>query len=156
MANSIVSQLLFLEKEDPTKEINLYINSPGGAVTSGLAIFDTMNMIKAPVNTICIGQAASMGAFILSQGSKRYCAQSARVMIHQPLGGAQGQATDMLIQVREIERIKEFLTRHIAKRCKRPYEEVLAACERDNFMDAYEARNYGLVDEVLEHTKKFD
>lgn len=156
MANSIVSQLLFLEKEDPTKDINLYINSPGGVVTSGMAIFDTMNMIKAPVNTICIGQAASMGAFILSQGSKRFCTQSARVMIHQPLGGAQGQATDMEIQVKEILRIKEYLTKNIAKRCKRPYEEVLAACERDNFMDAYESKAFGLVDEVLEHSKKFD
>lgn len=154
MANSIVSQLMFLEKENPEKAISMYINSPGGVVTAGMAIFDTMRTISAPVHTFCIGQAASMGAFLLSQGDKRYCAQSARVMIHQPLGGAQGQATDMEIQVKEILRIKEELTRHIANRSNHDYDYVYKACERDNFMSAYEAKAFGIVDEVVEHKKK--
>jgi ATP-dependent Clp protease protease subunit len=154
MANSIVSQLLFLDKENPDAEISMYINSPGGSVTAGLSIFDTMKMIKAPINTICIGQACSMGAFLLSQGEKRFCAPSARVMIHQPSGGFQGQATDIGIQHDEIMRLKSFLTLKLANRSHITYKQMYALCERDHFLGAEQCLELGLIDSVLEHTKK--
>ncbi len=150
MANLIVAQMLFLEAEDHQKPINLYINSPGGSVTAGLSIYDTMKYLSCPVNTLCLGQAASMGAFILSSGEKRRALPNARIMIHQPLGGAQGQATDMVITVNEILRMKENLTRILAKNSKQTYEKVLADCERDNFMSAQQALAYGLIDEIVE------
>lgn len=151
MANLIVAQLLFLEAEDPEKDIYLYINSPGGVVTAGLAIYDTMNFIKPDVATLCTGQAASMGAFLLSAGAKgkRFALPNARVMIHQPLGGARGQATDILIQAEEILRLKKILTQGLADHSNQPYEKVAADTERDNFMSAEEAKEYGLIDKVL-------
>lgn len=151
MANLIVAQLLFLEAEDPEKDIYLYINSPGGVVTAGLAIYDTMNFIKPDVATLCTGQAASMGAFLLSAGAKgkRFALPHARIMIHQPLGGARGQATDIQIQAEEILRLKEMLTRRMAEHSDQTYEKVLADTERDNFMSAQEAADYGLIDKVL-------
>jgi ATP-dependent Clp protease protease subunit len=151
MAASIVAQLLFLEAQDPDKDIYIYINSPGGVITSGMAIYDTMNYIKPDIVTICNGQAASMGAFLLSSGTpgKRYALPSARVMIHQPLGGAQGQATDIRIQTEEILRMKEDLTRIIANNCGKKYKRVAKDTERDNFMSAEEAKEYGLIDEVM-------
>ena len=147
MANLIVAQLLFLESENPDKDISLYINSPGGAVTAGLAIYDTMQFIKPDVSTVCLGQAASMGAFLLSGGAKgkRFCQPNSRVMIHQPSGGAQGQATDIDIQAKEILIIREKLNRLMAEHTGQPMETI----ERDNFMDALTAKEYGLVDEVL-------
>ncbi len=151
MANLIVAQLLFLEAEDPEKDIYLYINSPGGVVTAGLAIYDTMNFIKPDVATLCTGQACSMGAFLLSGGAKgkRFALPNARVMIHQPLGGAQGQATDIQIQAREILKLKDMLTRKIAEHSGQPFDKVTADTERDNFMSAQEAVEYGLIDKVL-------
>ncbi|HDL4988440.1 TPA: ATP-dependent Clp endopeptidase proteolytic subunit ClpP [Mannheimia haemolytica] len=151
MANLIVAQLLFLEAEDPEKDIYLYINSPGGVVTAGLAIYDTMNFIKPDVATLCTGQAASMGAFLLSAGAKgkRFALPHARIMIHQPLGGARGQATDIQIQAEEILRLKATLTRRMAEHSGQNYEKVLADTERDNFMSAEEAAEYGLIDKVL-------
>lgn len=151
MANLIVAQLLFLEAEDPEKDIYLYINSPGGVVTAGLAIYDTMNFIKPDVATLCTGQACSMGAFLLSGGAKgkRFALPNARVMIHQPLGGAQGQATDIQIQAREILKLKEMLTRKMAEHTGQPFDKVSADTERDNFMSATEAKEYGLIDKVL-------
>ncbi|MDQ6537027.1 ATP-dependent Clp endopeptidase proteolytic subunit ClpP [Mannheimia haemolytica] len=151
MANLIVAQLLFLEAEDPEKDIYLYINSPGGVVTAGLAIYDTMNFIKPDVATLCTGQAASMGAFLLSAGAKgkRFALPHARIMIHQPLGGARGQATDIQIQAEEILRLKATLTRRMAEHSGQSYEKVLADTERDNFMSAEEATEYGLIDKVL-------
>ncbi|HHW7578843.1 ATP-dependent Clp endopeptidase proteolytic subunit ClpP [Mannheimia glucosida] len=151
MANLIVAQLLFLEAEDPEKDIYLYINSPGGVVTAGLAIYDTMNFIKPDVATLCTGQAASMGAFLLSAGAKgkRFALPHARIMIHQPLGGARGQATDIQIQAEEILRLKATLTRRMAEHSGQDYEKVLADTERDNFMSAEEAAEYGLIDKVL-------
>ncbi|AHG75024.1 ATP-dependent Clp protease proteolytic subunit [Mannheimia varigena USDA-ARS-USMARC-1296] len=151
MANLIVAQLLFLEAEDPEKDIYLYINSPGGVVTAGLAIYDTMNFIKPDVATLCTGQAASMGAFLLSAGAKgkRFALPHARIMIHQPLGGARGQATDIQIQAEEILRLKATLTRRMAEHSGQDYEKVLADTERDNFMSAEEAAKYGLIDKVL-------
>ncbi|AGI33402.1 TPA: ATP-dependent Clp endopeptidase proteolytic subunit ClpP [Mannheimia haemolytica] len=151
MANLIVAQLLFLEAEDPEKDIYLYINSPGGVVTAGLAIYDTMNFIKPDVATLCTGQAASMGAFLLSAGAKgkRFALPHARIMIHQPLGGARGQATDIQIQAEEILRLKATLTRRMAEHSGQSYEKVLADTERDNFMSAEEAAEYGLIDKVL-------
>lgn len=151
MANLIVAQMLFLEAEDPEKDIYLYINSPGGVVTAGLAIYDTMNFIKPDVATLCTGQAASMGAFLLSAGAKgkRFALPHARIMIHQPLGGARGQATDIQIQAEEILRLKEMLTRRMAEHCDQPYEKILADTERDNFMSAEQATEYGLIDKVL-------
>jgi len=154
MANSIVAQLLFLNKENPDLPINMYINSPGGSVTAGLSIFDTMKMINAPVHTTCIGQACSMGAFLLSQGEVRYCAPSARVMIHQPSGGFQGQATDIGIQHDEIMRLKSFLTLKLANRSHITYKQMYALCERDHFLGAEQCLELGLIDSVLEHTKK--
>jgi ATP-dependent Clp protease protease subunit len=152
MANLITAQLLFLESQDPAKDIYLYINSPGGVITAGMAIYDTMQYIKPDVSTICMGQACSMGAFLLSAGAKgkRICLPNARVMIHQPSGGAQGQATDIAIQYREIQKMKEALSKILADNCGRAYEQVLADCERDYFMSAHEARAYGIVDTVMD------
>ena len=151
VAASIVAQLLFLEAEDPDKDIFLYINSPGGVITSGMSMFDTMNYIKPDVCTICIGQAASMGAFLLSSGAKgkRYALPHARVMIHQPLGGAQGQATDIQIQAREIQRMKDELNGILSSQTGQPLEKLQADTERDFFMSAKEAKEYGLIDKVL-------
>jgi ATP-dependent Clp protease protease subunit len=153
-ASLIVSQLLFLEAEDPEKDIYLYINSPGGVVTAGMSIYDTMNYIKPDVVTICMGQAASMGSFLLSSGEKgkRYSLPHARIMIHQPLGGAQGQATDIEIHTREILRIKKELNEILAKNTGKTLKKIQADTERDNFMSASEAVEYGLIDKVL--TKK--
>jgi ATP-dependent Clp protease protease subunit len=155
VASTIVAQLLFLEAEDPQKDIYLYINSPGGVVTSGMSIFDTMNYIKPDVSTICIGQAASMGAFLLSAGQKgkRYSLPNSRIMIHQPLGGAQGQATDIAIQAQEILRLKKSLNEMLAKHTGQDIATVEADTERDNFMSADEAAKYGLIDKVIEHHK---
>jgi ATP-dependent Clp protease, protease subunit len=152
VASSIVAQLLFLEAEDPEKDIYLYINSPGGVVTSGMSMFDTMNYIKPDICTICIGQAASMGAFLLSAGTpgKRFALPHSRIMIHQPLGGAQGQATDIAIQAKEILRMKDELNRLLAKHTGQDVEKVAADTERDNFMSAAEAAEYGLIDKVIE------
>lgn len=149
MANSIVSQLLFLESEDQDKPIYLYINSPGGSVTAGMAIYDTMQFINAPVHTICLGQACSMGAFILSAGDKRSAMRSSRIMIHQPLGGYQGQATDMQIHMEEMLRIKEYLNQVLAANTGKTLQTIIRDTERDNFMGAVEAKNYGLIDEVI-------
>ena len=151
VASSIVAQLLFLEAEDPQKDISLYINSPGGAVTSGLSIYDTMNFIKSDVSTICIGQAASMGAFLLSSGTKgkRYSLPNSRIMIHQPLGGARGQATDIEIQTKEILRLKTMLNEVLAKNTKQPLKKIVQDSDRDFFMSAQEAKDYGLIDNIL-------
>ena len=151
VASTIVAQFLFLEAEDPEKDIFFYINSPGGVVTAGMAIFDTMNYIRPDVATICIGQAASMGAFLLSSGEKgkRYALPHARIMIHQPLGGAQGQATDIAIQAEEILRMKAELNGIIAKNTGQTVKKVEKDTDRDNFMSAAEAQEYGMIDEVL-------
>ena len=146
-----MAQLLFLESENPEKDIYIYINSPGGSVTAGLAIYDTMRYIKCDIATVCVGQAASMGAFLLSGGTKgkRYVLPNARVMIHQPLGGFQGQATDFEIHAREILTIKEKLNRLMAEHCGKTLEEVVRDTERDNFLSAQQAVDYGLVDQIL-------
>lgn len=151
-ASVIVAQLLFLESEDPDKDIYFYINSPGGMVTAGLAIYDTMNYIKCDVHTICLGMAASMGAFLLSGGTKgkRYCLPNAEVMIHQPSGGAKGQATEIEIAYKSIQATKDRLNRLLAKHTGQPYEKVCADTERDHYMTAEEAKDYGLVDAVIE------
>jgi len=151
MASSIVAQLLFLEAEDPEKDIYMYINSPGGVVTAGLSMFDTMNYIKPDINTICIGQAASMGAFLLSAGTKgkRYSLPNSRIMIHQPSGGAQGQSTDIQIQAKEIQRLKDSLNQHLANATGKSVNEIEADTERDNFMSAEECKDYGLIDKVI-------
>ncbi|WP_158770829.1 ATP-dependent Clp endopeptidase proteolytic subunit ClpP [Paraglaciecola sp. L1A13] len=151
MANLIVAQMLFLEAENPEKDIFLYINSPGGSVTAGMAIYDTMNFIKPDVSTVCIGQAASMGAFLLSGGTKgkRYCLPNARVMIHQPLGGFQGQASDFEIHAKEILSIKEKMNRLMAAHTGQDYEKVSRDTDRDNFLGAQDSVDYGLVDQVL-------
>ncbi|MDR1008189.1 MAG: ATP-dependent Clp endopeptidase proteolytic subunit ClpP [Campylobacteraceae bacterium] len=156
VASSIVAQMLFLEAEDPEKDIYLYINSPGGVVTSGLSIYDTMNYIKPDIVTICIGQAASMGAFLLSCGAKgkRFALPNARIMIHQPLGGAQGQATDIEIQAKEILRIKETLNDILAKNTSQKVAKIAKDTDRDFFMSSYEAKEYGLIDKVLEKSFK--
>lgn len=150
-ANLVVAQLLFLEAEDPDKDIYLYINSPGGSVSAGLGIFDTMNQIRPDVCTICIGLAASMGAFLLNAGAKgkRMSLPNSRIMIHQPLGGAQGQATDIEIQAREILYLKGLLNQHLAERTGQPLEKIAEDTERDFFMSAEEAKNYGLIDQVI-------
>lgn len=150
-ANLIVAQLLFLESEDPDKDIYLYINSPGGSITSGMAIYDTMQYIKCDVSTICIGMAASMGAFLLSCGAKgkRYALPNAEIMIHQPLGGFQGQATDFEIHAKRILKIKENLNKILSENTGKPLDTIKADVERDNFMSADEAKAYGLVDEVI-------
>ncbi|WP_295146612.1 ATP-dependent Clp endopeptidase proteolytic subunit ClpP [uncultured Campylobacter sp.] len=156
MAASIVAQLLFLEAEDPEKDIYLYINSPGGVITSGFSIYDTMNYIKPDVCTICIGQAASMGAFLLSCGAegKRYALPNSRIMIHQPLGGARGQATDIEIQAREILRMKEILNGILAKNTGQKLSKIVKDTERDFFMSAAEAKEYGLIDKILDKSFK--
>jgi ATP-dependent Clp protease protease subunit len=152
MANLIVAQLLFLESENPDKDISLYINSPGGVVTAGMAIYDTMQFIKPDVSTICIGQAASMGAVLLAGGAqgKRFALPHSRVMIHQPLGGAEGQATEMEIRVREILKIREKLNAVLARHTGQSMEQIKIDTDRDNFMSADEAREYGLIDQVLQ------
>ena len=157
-ANLVVAQLLFLEAEDPDKDIYLYINSPGGSVVDGLAIYDTMNYIKPDVCTICMGMAASMGAFLLSSGAKgkRFALPNSEVMIHQVLGGAKGQATDIEIHTRNILRTKERLNRILAKNTGKDYETVVNDTERDNFMTAQEAKEYGLVDEVITNVKEIE
>lgn len=151
VANLIIAQLLFLDSEDPDKEIGLYINSPGGSVTAGLAIYDTMQHIKSKVRTICVGQASSMGAFLLAAGDpgKRMALPNARIMIHQPLGGAQGQATDVEIQAREIIRIKKRLNELLAIHTKQDIKKIEHDTERDFFMSPQEAKEYGLIDEVI-------
>ena len=151
VASTVVAQLLFLEAEDPDKDIYLYINSPGGVITSGMSIYDTMNYIKPDVCTICIGQAASMGAFLLSAGvkGKRYSLPNSRIMIHQPSGGAQGQSTDIQIQAKEIQRMKDSLNAMIAEQTGKTIETIEKDTERDNFMSAEEACAYGLIDEVI-------
>lgn len=152
LANLVVAQLLFLESENPDKEIHLYINSPGGSVSSGLAIYDTMQFIKPQVCTTCVGQAASMGAVLLAAGAegKRYCLPNARVMIHQPLGGFQGQATDIEIHTKEILQVRERLNNILAKHTKQPLEKIAQDTDRDRFMSAADAKAYGIVDSVLE------
>lgn len=154
-ANLVVAQLLFLESEDPDKDIYLYINSPGGSITSGMAIYDTMNYIKPDVATICMGMAASMGSFLLSSGAKgkRYALPNAEIMIHQPLGGFQGQATDFDIHARRILKIKENLNKILSKNTGKPLDEIKKDVERDNFMEAKEACEYGLVDKVIERNQ---
>ena len=154
-ASLIVAQLLFLESEDPDKDIYLYINSPGGSITSGMAIYDTMNYIKPDVTTICMGMAASMGSFLLSSGAKgkRYALPNAEIMIHQPLGGFQGQATDFDIHARRILKIKENLNKILSKNTGKPLDEIKKDVERDNFMEAKEACEYGLVDKVIERNQ---
>ena len=151
MANLVVAQLLFLEAENPDKDIHLYINSPGGSVTAGLSIFDTMKFIKPDVSTMCIGQACSMGAFLLSAGAKgkRFCLPNSRVMIHQPSGGAQGQASDIHIQAQEILKIREQLNSIMAENTGKTADQIAKDTERDNFMSAQESKVYGLIDEVL-------
>ncbi len=150
-ADLIVAQLLFLESEDPDKDIYLYINSPGGVVTSGMAVYDTMQYIRPDVATVCMGQACSMGSFLLSGGArgKRYALPHARIMIHQPLGGFKGQASDIMIHARETERIKTILNELIANHTGRSLSEIEAACDRDNFMSAQQAKEFGLIDEVI-------
>ncbi|MEA2017330.1 MAG: ATP-dependent Clp endopeptidase proteolytic subunit ClpP [Campylobacterota bacterium] len=152
VASTVVAQLLFLEAEDPEKDIYLYINSPGGVVTAGMSMFDTMNYIKPDICTICIGQAASMGAFLLSAGAagKRFALPNARIMIHQPSGGAQGQSTDIQIQAQEIQRLKDSLNQLLADHTGQDMKKVEADTERDNFMSAQEACDYGIVDKVID------
>jgi ATP-dependent Clp protease protease subunit len=148
----VVAQLLFLESENPDKDISLYINSPGGSVSAGMSIFDTMQFIKPDVSTLCMGLAASMGAFLLAAGAKgkRFALPNSRIMIHQPLGGAQGQATDIEIHAREILRTREQLNRILAERTGQPLEKIQADTERDFFMSAHESKGYGLIDQVLD------
>ncbi|MDI4632372.1 ATP-dependent Clp endopeptidase proteolytic subunit ClpP [Pelomonas sp. V22] len=151
VANLVVAQLLFLESENPDKDINLYINSPGGSVSAGMSIFDTMNFIKPQVSTLCMGMAASMGAFLLSAGAKgkRFALPNSKIMIHQPLGGAQGQATDIEIHAREILKTREQLNRILAERTGQSLEKIQLDTERDYFMSADEAASYGLIDQVI-------
>lgn len=151
MANLVIAQLLFLESEDPDRDIHLYVNSPGGAVTAGMAIYDTMQYLKAPVSTMCVGQAASMGALLLAAGAagKRYALPHARVMIHQPLGGYQGQATDIGIHAKEIMRMRETLNEILASHTNQKLEKVAADTERDFFMDSESARSYGIIDSIV-------
>ena len=151
VANIIVAQLLLLESQDPDKDIHIYINSPGGSITAGMAIYDTMQYIKPDVSTICVGMAASMGAFLLSSGAngKRYALPNAEIMIHQPLGGFQGQATDIQIHANRILKIKESLNKILSENTNQPLEVIEADVERDNFMTADEAKTYGLVDKVI-------
>jgi len=156
MANVIVAQLLFLESENPDKDIHLYINSPGGSVTAGLAIYDTMQFIKADVSTMCIGQAASMGAVLLAGGAKgkRYCLPHSRMMIHQPLGGYQGQASDIDIHAREILLVRERLNTILSNHTGQPLDKIQTDTDRDNFLGAEESRDYGLIDEILVSRKE--
>ncbi len=152
-ASLVVAQMLYLEAQDPDKDIQFYINSPGGSVTAGMAIYDTMQYIKCDVATICVGMAASMGAFLLSSGAKgkRMALPNSEIMIHQPSAGTQGQITDMAIHMKRLQTIKERMNRILSENCGQPLETVAAACERDNFMTADEAKAFGLIDRVLEH-----
>lgn len=154
-ASIIVAQMLFLESEDPDKDIMLYINSPGGSITAGMAIYDTMNYIKCDVSTICVGLAASMSAFLLSAGAKgkRFALPNSEIMIHQPLGGMQGQATDIKIHADRIIRMKDRLNRILSENTSRPLEEIVRDTERDNFMTAQEALDYGLIDKIITNAK---
>jgi ATP-dependent Clp protease protease subunit len=156
VANLVIAQMLFLEAEDPEKDIQMYINSPGGVVTSGMAIYDTMQYVKSPVSTICMGQAASMGAFLLAAGSKgkRFATPNSRIMIHQPMGGAQGQATDIDIQAKEILRMKEVLNNLLSKHTGQTLKKVSHDTDRDYFMSAAEAKQYGIIDEVFQPRKQ--
>lgn len=156
VASTIIAQLLFLEAEDPEKDIYFYINSPGGVITSGMSIFDTMNYIRPDVSTICVGQAASMGAFLLSAGTKgkRYSLPNSRIMIHQPSGGAQGQSTDIQIQAKEIQRMKDDLNAILAENTGQKVAKIALDTERDNFMSADEAKKYGMIDEVITKNSK--
>jgi ATP-dependent Clp protease protease subunit len=156
VSNLIIAQLLFLQMEDAEKDINIYINTPGGAVTSGLAIYDTMQFVKPDVNTYCVGQATSMGALLLSAGrpGKRYALPHSRIMIHQPWGGVQGQASDISIQAQEILRLRSRIEELLAKHTKQPIEKIKKDTDRDYYMSAEEAKNYGLVDEVIENITK--
>lgn len=151
IANITIAQLLYLESEDPDKEIALYINSPGGVITAGMAIYDTMNHVKCPVSTICIGQAASMGAFLLSSGEKgrRFSLPNSRIMLHQPLGGATGQAADIEIQAREILRLRDRLNKILAYNTGQPIDRIVNDTDRDRYMSAAEAKEYGLIDQVM-------
>ena len=153
VANTVVAQLIYLEGKNPDKDIYMYINSPGGSVSSGFAIYDTMNYIKCDVSTICIGLAASMGAFLLSSGArgKRVALPNSKIMIHQPLGGAQGQASDIEIQAREMQKTKQKLNEILARNTGKSIEEIARDTDRDNYMSAEEAQNYGLVDKIYEH-----
>ncbi|MCK8489664.1 ATP-dependent Clp endopeptidase proteolytic subunit ClpP [Paenibacillus sp. MBLB2552] len=152
VANSIIAQMLFLDAEDPTKDISLYINSPGGSITAGMAIYDTMQFIKSDVSTICVGLAASMGAFLLNAGApgKRYALPNSEIMIHQPLGGAEGQATDIEIRARRILKMRDKLNQILAERTGQPLDRIEKDTDRDYFMSAAEAKEYGLVDKVIE------
>jgi ATP-dependent Clp protease protease subunit len=152
VANIVVAQMLFLQAEDPDKDIHLYINSPGGSITAGMAIYDTMQFIKPDVSTICVGMAASMGAFLLAAGAKgkRYALPNSEVMIHQPLGGAQGQASDIEIAAKRILRMREHLNKILSERTGQPLERIQKDTDRDNFLSAYEAMEYGLIDKVIE------
>ena len=156
VANSVVAQMLFLESEDPDKDIVLYINSPGGSVTAGLAIYDTMQYVKCPVSTVCIGQAASMGAVLLAGGTtgKRYSLPHSRIMIHQVSSGAQGQASDIEIHAKEVLRLKQKLNEILAKHCNQPLEKIHKDSDRDYFMGAMEAKEYGLIDEIMAQNRK--
>ena len=155
VANLIIAQLLFLEAEDPDKDVNLYINSPGGVISAGMAIYDTMQYIRCDVSTICVGMAASIGAFLLAAGAngKRFALPNSEIMIHQPIGGMQGQATDIEIHAKHILRMKDQLTTILAERTGQPKERVAADTERDNFMTAQEAKAYGLIDDVVDARK---
>ena len=155
-ANLVVAQILFLESENPEKDISIYINSPGGSVTAGLAIYDTMQYVKCPVQTICLGQAASMGAFLLAGGSKgkRYALPSSRVMIHQPWGGVEGQESDISTQAKEIGRLKELTVKHFSEHTGKNEDEVRKDMERDFFMTAQDAKTYGIIDSVMDRRKK--
>ena len=155
LANVIVAQLLFLESEDPDKDVNIYINSPGGSITAGLAIYDTMQYVRCPITTICVGQAASMGAVLLAAGSpgRRKALPNARIMIHQPLGGARGQASDIEIQAREILRMKEMLYKILSEHTGKSVEDVERDSDRDRFMSAIQAKEYGLIDDVVFNKK---
>lgn len=156
VASIIIAQLLFLDADDPGKDIRMYINSPGGVVTAGLAIYDTMQYLRSDCATYCLGQAASMGAFLLAGGApgKRYALPHARIMIHQPAGGARGQASDIEIQAAEIMRLKEMLNKILGKHCKRDIDDILQDTDRDNFMNPFQAKEYGLIDDVLERAEE--
>jgi ATP-dependent Clp protease protease subunit len=158
LANTVIAQLLFLQTEDPEKDIHIYVNSPGGIVTAGLAIYDTMQYIKPDISTYCLGQAASMGALLLTAGTKgkRYCLPNSRLMIHQPMGGFQGQATDVEIHAKEILKMKENLNSILAKHTGKSIDQIHVDTERDNFMSASEAKEYGLIDHVIKNITKKD
>ncbi|GIO38304.1 ATP-dependent Clp protease proteolytic subunit [Paenibacillus antibioticophila] len=158
VANAIIAQMLFLDAEDPGKDIHLYINSPGGSITAGMAIFDTMQFIKSDVSTICVGLAASMGAFLLNAGApgKRYALPNSEIMIHQPLGGAEGQATDIEIRARRILKMRDKLNKILAERTGQPLDRIEKDTDRDYFMSAAEAKDYGLIDRVIEKTPSPD